>query len=114
MLCVAACPGIPFSTSIRIPIHYHFFFARQAIRGTPTCYIFSCPQDHTGANPPLHAFIPHAPLREPGLILVSHSGQVRLWENISTGLAGGENYSTMGLDVKEDEHVTNFVRVDVR
>ncbi|XP_006458086.1 hypothetical protein AGABI2DRAFT_216285 [Agaricus bisporus var. bisporus H97] len=86
----------------------------QAIRGTPTCYIFSCPQDHTGASPPLHAFIPHAPLREPGLILVSHSGQVRLWENISTGLAGGENYSTMELDVKEDEYVTNFIRVDAQ
>ncbi|KAF9454530.1 hypothetical protein P691DRAFT_655678 [Macrolepiota fuliginosa MF-IS2] len=86
----------------------------QAIRGTPTCYIFSCPQDDTGANPPLHAFIPHGSSREPGLILVSLSGQVRFWESISIGLAGGENYSTLSLDLKEDEHVTNFVRADTQ
>lgn len=86
----------------------------QAIRGTPTCYIFSCPQDDAGANTPLHAFIPHGAAREPGLILVSLSGQVRFWESISIGLAGGENFSTMNLDLLEDEHVTNFVRAEAQ
>ncbi|KXN86872.1 hypothetical protein AN958_09467 [Leucoagaricus sp. SymC.cos] len=86
----------------------------QAIRGTPTCYIFSCPQDDVGANPPLHAFVPQSISREPGLILVSPSGQIRFWESISIGLAGGENFSTMNLDLAEDEYVTNFVRADAQ
>lgn len=85
----------------------------QAVRGTPTCYIFSCPQDDIVTNPPLHAFIPQSTSREPGLILVSFHGQVRFWESISIGLAGGENFTTMDLDLTEDEHVTNFVRADV-
>ncbi|KAJ7774888.1 hypothetical protein B0H16DRAFT_78349 [Mycena metata] len=84
----------------------------QAVKGTPTCYIFSCPQDHDRSNPPFHELVPYTSAREPGLILVSLSGEIRFWDSIGIGLAGGQNYSTTDLGLSADEVVTNLLRVD--
>ncbi|KAJ7940617.1 Non-repetitive/WGA-negative nucleoporin C-terminal-domain-containing protein [Mycena leptocephala] len=84
----------------------------QAVKGTPTCYIFSCPQDHDRTNPPLHELVPYTTAREPGLILVSLSGEIRFWDSIGIGLAGGQNYSTTDLGLSSHEAVTNLLRVD--
>ncbi|KAJ6596941.1 hypothetical protein DFH09DRAFT_1403501 [Mycena vulgaris] len=84
----------------------------QAVRGTPTCYIFSCPQDYDRTNPPFHELVPYTTAREPGLILVSLAGQIRFWDSIGIGLAGGQNYSTTDLNLSSDEVVTNLVRAD--
>lgn len=84
----------------------------QAVKGTPTCYIFSCPPDLERNNPPLHELVPYTTAREPGLILVSLSGQIRFWDSIGIGLAGGQNYSTTDLDLSPDEVVTNLIRAD--
>ncbi|KAJ7452358.1 hypothetical protein B0H11DRAFT_1742097 [Mycena galericulata] len=84
----------------------------QAVKGTPTCYIFSCPRDYDIASPPFHELVPYTSAREPGLILVSLSGQIRFWDSIGIGLAGGQNYSTTDLSLSSDEVVTNFVRAD--
>ncbi|KAF9013861.1 hypothetical protein BDQ17DRAFT_1320576 [Cyathus striatus] len=88
----------------------------QAIRGIPTCYIFSSPRDLSQMDPPFHALIPHGPSREPGLILVSPSGEVRFWDSIGIGLAGGEHYVTTHLALKEEagEQVNNLVRSDAQ
>ena len=86
----------------------------QAMTATPTCYIFSCPRDVKQSGPPLHALVPYGPSREPGLILVSPSGEVRFWYGIGIGLAGGDNYSTTTLTLSAGEYVTNLVRSDVR
>ncbi|KAJ7172457.1 methyltransferase type 11 [Mycena filopes] len=84
----------------------------QAVKGTPTCYIFSCPHDHDRSNPPFHELVPYTSAREPGLILVSLSGEIRFWDSIGIGLAGGQNYSTTDLGLSADEVVTNLLRVD--
>ncbi len=62
---------------------------------------------------PLHGLIPYSTSREPGLILMSPSGQIRLWDSISIGLAGGDHFSSSSLTLSSDEYVTNLLRVDV-
>ncbi|KAJ7685205.1 hypothetical protein DFH06DRAFT_34186 [Mycena polygramma] len=84
----------------------------QAVKGTPTCYIFSCPPDHDRNSPPFHELVPYTSAREPGLILVSLSGEIRFWDSIGIGLAGGQNYSVTNLGLSSDEVVTNLLRVD--
>ncbi|KAG6907355.1 hypothetical protein DXG01_009239 [Tephrocybe rancida] len=61
---------------------------------------------------PFHALIPHNTSREPGLILLSTDGQIRFWDSIGIGLAGGDHYVTIQLDLGADESVTNFLRSD--
>uniref|UniRef100_A0A5K1K185 Probable 3-oxoacyl-[acyl-carrier-protein] reductase oxidoreductase (EC) n=1 Tax=Ganoderma boninense TaxID=34458 RepID=A0A5K1K185_9APHY len=88
----------------------------QALTGTPTCYIFSCPM-HPFPPPmstPFHALVPYGPQREPGLIISSTIGQVRFWDSIGMGLAGGDNYSLSNLDLKEGECVTSLIRADAQ
>ncbi|KAJ7109426.1 hypothetical protein C8R44DRAFT_634983 [Mycena epipterygia] len=84
----------------------------QAVKGTPTCYIFSCPQDYDRNSPPFHELVPYTSAREPGLILVSLSGEIRFWDSIGIGLAGGQNYSTTDLGLSSDDLVTNLLRAD--
>ncbi|KAF8910963.1 methyltransferase type 11 [Gymnopilus junonius] len=85
----------------------------QAIKGIPTCYIFSCPYNPHLPRPPFHALVPQGSSREPGLILVSPGGQIRFWDSISMGLAGGDNFVQSQLeDLDFDEEVTNLVRID--
>ena len=49
------------------------------------------------------------------MILISHTGQIRFWDSIAIGLAGGENFASSQLeDLEYDEEVTCFHRVDVR
>ncbi|KAL4265228.1 nucleoporin Nup133 family protein [Pleurotus pulmonarius] len=86
----------------------------QAVKGTPTCYIFSCPQDEEPSGPPLHVLVPLVKTREPGLILISPLGEIRYWDSIGIGLAGGENYVTLHLDLAEDESVTTLTRADAQ
>ncbi|KAI0374941.1 hypothetical protein BV20DRAFT_934524 [Pilatotrama ljubarskyi] len=86
----------------------------QALTGTPTCYIFGCPKE---AYPPpmatpFHALVPFGTQREPGLIICSNIGQIRFWDSIGMGLAGGDNFSFSLLDLEEGENVTSFVRAD--
>ena len=82
----------------------------QAIRGTPTCYIFSCPSENAC---PYHALVPYGPSREPGLILLSMNGEIRFWDSIGIGLAGGEHFSMTILDLVGSEYISNFIRADV-
>ncbi|OCH94941.1 hypothetical protein OBBRIDRAFT_788678 [Obba rivulosa] len=86
----------------------------QALTGTPTCYIFVCPQDvePTSMATPLHALVPYGPSREPGLILISPAGNVRFWDNIAMGLAGGDNGLGLSLDLNGSEKVTTLTRSD--
>ncbi|KAF8921233.1 hypothetical protein CPB85DRAFT_1428242 [Mucidula mucida] len=86
----------------------------QAVKGIPTCYIFSCPRDYDQMAAPLHGLIPYSTSREPGLILMSPSGQIRLWDSISIGLAGGDHFSSSSLTLSSDEYVTNLLRVDAQ
>ncbi|KAF7294905.1 Methyltransferase type 11 [Mycena indigotica] len=84
----------------------------QALKGIPTCYIFACPQDENSSTPPFHGLVPYTSAREPGLMLVSVSGEIRFWDSIGIGLAGGQNYSTNQLEMADDDEVTNLIRAD--
>ncbi|EMD38365.1 hypothetical protein CERSUDRAFT_113529 [Gelatoporia subvermispora B] len=86
----------------------------QALTGTPTCYIFVCPQDvdPTAMATPLHALVPYGSSREPGLVLISPSGNVRFWDNIGMGLAGGDNGLSLSLNLNDSEIVTTLTRSD--
>lgn len=59
--------------------------------------------------------IPTGPNREPGLILASVHGELRLWGGIGIGLAGGEHYTTTELPLQGDdgELLTTLARIDV-
>jgi hypothetical protein len=85
----------------------------QELVGIPTCYIFPCPADPSQAAP-LYAFVPYGGSREPGLILASQSGEVWFWNNIGVGLAGGEQYSKILLEMQSNEIVNSLTRLDVR
>ena len=85
----------------------------QELVGTPTCYIFPCPVDPSQAAP-LYTFVPYSSSREPGLILASQSGEVWFWNNIGVGLAGGEQYSKVLLELQSNEIVNSLTRLDVR
>ena len=91
----------------------HFLTTLQALRGTPTCYIFSCPQAQEQINPPFHSLVPYSSSREPGLVLVSLSGEIRFWQSIGIGLAGGDHFVSSSLGLEEDEDVTYLLRLDV-
>lgn len=85
----------------------------QELVGIPTCYIFPCPADPSQAAP-LYAFVPYGSSREPGLVLASQSGEVWFWNNIGVGLAGGEQYSKILLELQSNEIVNSLMRLDVR
>ncbi|KAH9079551.1 Non-repetitive/WGA-negative nucleoporin C-terminal-domain-containing protein [Lactarius deliciosus] len=78
------------------------------LSGVPTCYIFPCPADPSQAAP-LHAFVPYGSSCEPGLILASPSGELWFWNNIGVGLAGGEQYSKILLELESNEIPQTFV-----
>ncbi|KAI0636924.1 Non-repetitive/WGA-negative nucleoporin C-terminal-domain-containing protein [Trametes polyzona] len=86
----------------------------QALTGTPTCYIFNCPRDPypPPMATPFHALVPFGSQREPGLIVCSNIGQIRFWDSIGMGLAGGDNFSFSLLNLEQGENVTNLVRAD--
>lgn len=85
----------------------------QELAGIPTCYIFPCPVDPSQAAP-LYAFVPYGGSREPGLILTSQSGEMWFWNNIGVGLAGGEQYSKILLELESNENINSLMRLDVR
>jgi nuclear pore complex protein Nup133 len=89
-------------------------FYVQALTVIPTCYIFSCPSNNGQNTTPFHALVPSTPSREPGLLLVSSSGNIRYWDSVASGLAGGEHFVTASLSLSSNEEVTTLSRSEVR
>lgn len=52
-------------------------------------------------------------MREPGLLLLAPSGELRFWDSVADGLAGGTHFTSTRLPLVSDEVVTTFVRSDV-
>ncbi|KAJ3934928.1 MAG: hypothetical protein NXY57DRAFT_593318 [Lentinula lateritia] len=86
----------------------------MAVKGIPTCYIFTCPYDFNQTSPPFHSLVPWGSSREPGLILISTAGEIRLWDSVGIGLAGGDRYSTTYLELISEDIVTGLKRVDTQ
>ncbi|OJA08151.1 hypothetical protein AZE42_03589 [Rhizopogon vesiculosus] len=81
-----------------------------------TCYILPCPpSSHDYAQPaaPLHAVVPSRSRSEPGLVLLSLRGDIRFWDSIASGLAGGGSFETINLELGEGEYASGLLRVDV-
>ncbi|GJJ12103.1 hypothetical protein Clacol_006344 [Clathrus columnatus] len=87
----------------------------QTTSHSPTCYIFPVPPaDPSLPYPtvPYASFVPFGPSREPGLILVSGSGELRFWDSIGIGLAGAERFSSTKVDLIENDFVTGLERLE--
>lgn len=74
------------------------------------------PPDLSSSHPAaLHALlVPFGTSREPGLILVSSTGELRLWDSIGIGLAGAERFSSTKVDLAENEVISGLDRIEVR
>ncbi|KAJ8584941.1 hypothetical protein M405DRAFT_746145 [Rhizopogon salebrosus TDB-379] len=81
-----------------------------------TCYILPCPpssHDYTQpASSPLHALVPSRSRSEPGLVLLSLRGDIRFWDSIASGLAGGGSFESISLELGEGEYTSGLLRID--
>ncbi|KAG2357680.1 hypothetical protein BDR07DRAFT_1490402 [Suillus spraguei] len=81
-----------------------------------TCYILPCPpssQDYAQPpSAPLHALVPSRSRSEPGLVLLSIRGDIRFWDSITSGLAGGGSFESINLELGEGEYTSGLLRVD--
>ena len=64
-------------------------------------------------NVPFSALVSFGSSREPGLILLSQSGEMRFWDSIGLGLTGGDRTDSLQLDLGSNEAVTAFVYAEV-
>ncbi|KAG0146483.1 hypothetical protein CROQUDRAFT_671107 [Cronartium quercuum f. sp. fusiforme G11] len=83
----------------------------------PTCYVFPCPISRTEsvlvntlAPLPLACLISHSSSsthtrREPGLLLVSPTGELRVWDSLSLALSGVDKYATVQVQLHDSELV---------
>ncbi|KAJ4487908.1 hypothetical protein J3R30DRAFT_3654300 [Lentinula aciculospora] len=86
----------------------------MAVKGIPTCYIFTCPYYSKQTGTPFHSLVSWGSGREPGLILISPVGEIRFWDSVGIGLAGGDRYSTTYLELITGHTVTGLKRVDTQ
>lgn len=81
-----------------------------------TCYILPCPpssQDYAQPpSAPFHALVPSRSRSEPGLVLLSVRGDIRFWDSITSGLAGGGSFESINLELGEGEYTSGLLRVD--
>lgn len=59
------------------------------------------------------AALQHAGSGEPGVILVSTSGEVRFWENMSLALSNVDRYQGVQLDLGADDYADKIWAVEV-
>lgn len=84
----------------------------------PTCYSFPCPISNTTsvlvntlAPLPLASLISHSSnssnttRREPGLLLVSPTGELRAWDSLSLALSGVDKFATIQIQLQDAELV---------
>ncbi|CAE6375959.1 unnamed protein product [Rhizoctonia solani] len=83
--------------------------------GSPTCYIFPTPRE---TKNPTHTLLPNVSLipygasREPGLLIVSTAGEIRIWESINAGLAGAEHFYTTSASLSGGEYISSLYRCE--
>ncbi|CAH7685697.1 Non-repetitive/WGA-negative nucleoporin C-terminal-domain-containing protein [Phakopsora pachyrhizi] len=84
----------------------------------PTCYSFPCPSSKTSsvivqtlAPLPFAALIVYSSSnssrtkREPGILLVSPTGELRAWDSLSLALSGVDKYATVQIQLRDAELV---------
>ncbi|KAI9627190.1 hypothetical protein H4Q26_017508 [Puccinia striiformis f. sp. tritici PST-130] len=96
---------------------YVWNFARR-MSALPTCYSFPCPISNTSsvlvntlAPLPLASLISHSSniststRHEPGLLLVSPTGELRAWDSLSLALSGVDKFATIQIQLQDAELV---------
>jgi len=87
------------------------------MRAAITCYMFPVPTSASSTQThlalPVASLVHYGPMREPGLIVISKTGELRLWESIGVGLSGAEGFTTTQLSLQTDEDVVSVQRCDV-
>ncbi|KAG8684682.1 hypothetical protein FRC09_015237, partial [Ceratobasidium sp. 395] len=84
--------------------------------GSPTCYIFPTPRQQASAGAASHLMLPNVSLipygssREPGLVMIASTGEIRLWESINAGLAGAEQFYSNSVPLSAGEYVSTMHR----
>ncbi|ELU44750.1 replication factor C [Rhizoctonia solani AG-1 IA] len=87
----------------------------QRSHGSPTCYIFPTPRENKDATHtllPNVSLIPYGASREPGLLIVSTAGEIRIWESINAGLAGAEHFYTTSASLSGGEYISSLYRCE--
>ncbi|PWN41568.1 hypothetical protein IE81DRAFT_171999 [Ceraceosorus guamensis] len=83
-------------------------------RVAPACYVFPAPPPSTQAAPntfpPFCAFVERSSGQEPGLLLVSREGKVRLWNSIASSRALSEDAHELDVALGAGESVTSLQR----
>lgn len=87
--------------------------AHQRTTATSTCYTFPCPDPtpksdllvEALASLALGSLVHHGGAREPGLLLVSPGGELRLWDSLSLALSGVEKFQTVKIALNNGEYV---------
>lgn len=82
---------------------------------SPTVYTFPTPipsRSHLPNIPPALAAFYGARAAEPGLVLVSATGEVRLWESMSLALANVQRFQSIELPLGSDDFAEHIYRLD--
>ncbi|KAH7107498.1 Non-repetitive/WGA-negative nucleoporin C-terminal-domain-containing protein [Auriculariales sp. MPI-PUGE-AT-0066] len=87
-------------------------------RAAITCYMFPAPGTSRGSSIRIHLSLPvaslvyYGPMREPGLMLISKTGELRFWESIGVGLSGAEGFTTTKLTLLPEEEILELQHCD--
>ncbi|EPQ30426.1 uncharacterized protein PFL1_01952 [Pseudozyma flocculosa PF-1] len=84
---------------------------------SPTCFTFDIPESssssmHSTDDLAQCGLIPRSAAREPGIVLVTPSGQVRFWEGISASMAREDLAQTIQVSLNPQETVMEMQRLD--
>lgn len=94
-------------------------FALQHGFASPTCYTFALSSSSVTTSAiaiqslPFCGLVPRRSGREPGLVLVYPSGQVRFWDGVEASLTGADRMQSLSIPVGYEETVSEFVRLEV-
>ncbi|KAG8998690.1 hypothetical protein FRB93_013469 [Tulasnella sp. JGI-2019a] len=92
-----------------------FAWCYRTMSVLPTCYIFPTPRDvniERSRLTPVAEFVPYDGAREPGLLVVSPSGEIRYWESVDAGLSGAEKYHQSQVNMDQTEYVKTVYRYE--
>ncbi|GFZ42386.1 hypothetical protein JCM24511_00101, partial [Saitozyma sp. JCM 24511] len=88
----------------------------QRTQSSPTCYPFPAPppsRPQSGVPPPiLAALYVSSNNSEPGVILLSPTGELRFWDSMSLALANVERYQVVQLELGSDDYAERIWHVE--
>ncbi|KAI5479591.1 nuclear pore complex protein Nup133 [Pseudohyphozyma bogoriensis] len=111
----------PFRACLDSQTGFAYVISRECCYRTtsPTTYLFPLPPSlslpaNVSVFSPLSfaSFVPtatHQNQREPGLLIISTTGDIRFWDNVSMALSGVDRFKTVAANLQEGELVRGLV-----